>query len=150
MGQGLRHRRPASDLRLRIRRTPAGTDRPPGVRGEPPSKARLRQGGLRPRGDAAARTLRTRRVPRRRGDGAATRRVGGARPHTVVGVPLTTILGLPERLAAMTGGARERASRLADARLVEADTDPPPELHEWLAETFGSVEAVRRQTIVKV
>jgi hypothetical protein len=50
----------------------------------------------------------------------------------------------------MTGGARERASRLADARLVEAETDPPPELHEWLAETFGSVEAVRRQTIVKV
>jgi hypothetical protein len=33
---------------------------------------------------------------------------------------------------------------------VSGTTDPPPELEPWLIETFGSVEAVRSQTIIKV
>lgn len=34
--------------------------------------------------------------------------------------------------------------------MVEGLTDPPPELSEWLERQFGSVEAVRRQQIVRV
>jgi hypothetical protein len=45
---------------------------------------------------------------------------------------------------------RERADRLLDVRVVTGHADPPPELEPWLVETFGSVEAVRRQTVVKV
>jgi hypothetical protein len=45
---------------------------------------------------------------------------------------------------------RERAARLLDVRVATGHTDPPPELHPWLVETFGSVEAVRAQTVVKV
>lgn len=37
-----------------------------------------------------------------------------------------------------------------DISVVEGLTDPPPELHEWLEHHFGSVEAVRRQEIVRV
>jgi hypothetical protein len=33
---------------------------------------------------------------------------------------------------------------------VSGTTDPPPELEAWLVETFGSVEAVRTQTVIKV
>lgn len=33
---------------------------------------------------------------------------------------------------------------------MTGSTDPPPELEPWLIETFGSVEAVRQQTIIKV
>lgn len=34
--------------------------------------------------------------------------------------------------------------------MVHGETDPPDELHAWLVDTFGSVDAVRRQTVVKV
>ncbi len=43
-----------------------------------------------------------------------------------------------------------RASRLLEARLVHGSTDPPPELHDWIIERFGSVESVREQAVVKV
>jgi hypothetical protein len=60
------------------------------------------------------------------------------------------LLALPDRVAALTGGARARADRLLDVRVVQGRTDPPPELESWLTRTFGSVEAVREQQIVKV
>ena len=45
---------------------------------------------------------------------------------------------------------RDRANRLFDVRVVTGRTDPPPELYQWLVQAFGSVDAVREQTIVKV
>jgi hypothetical protein len=39
---------------------------------------------------------------------------------------------------------------LLDVRSVVARTEPPEEMHPWLVETFGSVEAVRTQVVVKV
>ena len=33
---------------------------------------------------------------------------------------------------------------------MTGSTSPPPELEPWLTETFGSVEAVREQTVIKV
>lgn len=54
------------------------------------------------------------------------------------------------RMAALSPSERDRADRLLDIRVVHGRTDPPPELEPWLSSTFGSVEAVRNQTIVKV
>jgi hypothetical protein len=67
-----------------------------------------------------------------------------------VGARLTGLLELPARLEALTGAARERADRLYEVRLVSGHTVPPPELEPWLAATFGSVAAVRDQTVLKV
>lgn len=63
---------------------------------------------------------------------------------------MTSIVHLPARIARLEGDPRRRADRLLDARVVLARTDPPPELVPWLDRVFGSVDAVRDQTIVKV
>lgn len=60
------------------------------------------------------------------------------------------MLDLPGRVARLTGAARTRADRLLDVRASTGRTDPPPELEGWLRRTFGSVEAVREQPLVKV
>ena len=39
---------------------------------------------------------------------------------------------------------------MLDVRVVTGRTDPPAELGPWLREHFGSVEAVREQTVIKV
>ena len=66
------------------------------------------------------------------------------------GARLTGLLELPDILGRLTGEARVRADRLLDVRVVRGRTDPPPEMNAWLERTFGSVEAVREQTVVKV
>jgi hypothetical protein len=76
--------------------------------------------------------------------------VGRATAPAQLGVRLTGLLELPDRLEGLTGAARERASRLYEIRLVSGHTVPPPELEPWLTATFGSVEAVRDQAILKV
>jgi hypothetical protein len=60
------------------------------------------------------------------------------------------ILALPSRIAALPAAARERAERIYDVRLVQPHTDPPPALETWLTERFGSADAVRVQTVLKV
>lgn len=60
------------------------------------------------------------------------------------------LLELPERIAQLTGPARARADRLLDVRVAMGRTDPPPELADWLRRTFGSVEAVEKQPLIKV
>jgi hypothetical protein len=67
-----------------------------------------------------------------------------------VGSRLTGILGLPERIAALGGTARERADRLLEIQPVDARTDPPRELEPWLVRTFGSVAAVQEQHLIRV
>jgi hypothetical protein len=76
--------------------------------------------------------------------------MGGPAGSHHLGARLTSLLELPDRLDALTGEARARADRLFDVRLVTGHTAPPPELEPWLASTFGSVDAVRDQVIVKV
>jgi hypothetical protein len=67
-----------------------------------------------------------------------------------LGARLTGLLELPDVLERLSGEARVRADRLLDVRIVRGRTDPPPEMNGWLERTFGSVDAVRRQTVVKV
>jgi hypothetical protein len=63
---------------------------------------------------------------------------------------LSGLLDLPARLDRLAGAERERARRLIEARVVTGRTDPPVELEPWLTATFGSVDAVRDQAIIKV
>jgi hypothetical protein len=60
------------------------------------------------------------------------------------------LTSLPERIDRLTGAARGRADRLLDVRAGVGHTVPPAELEPWLRSTFGSVEAVREQPLVKV
>ena len=71
-------------------------------------------------------------------------------PAPPTGAGLTSILELPERIAALSGAARERADRLLEAVAIEGSTVPPATLEPWLRDTFGSVEAVRHQRMVRV
>ena len=66
------------------------------------------------------------------------------------GARLTSILELPERIAGLSGEARQRADRLLEAVLIEGNTVPPAALEPWLRDTFGSGDAVRHQRLVRV
>lgn len=67
-----------------------------------------------------------------------------------LGAGLSSVLDLPARIAELDGDARARADRLLEVRVVHGRTDPPAELEPWLTTQFGSTDAVREQTIVKV
>jgi len=76
--------------------------------------------------------------------------VVGTAASAQLGVRLTGVLELPARIERLSGTARERANRLYELRLVRGHTVPPPELEPWLVTTFGSLEAVRDQAVMKV
>ncbi|HEY7526277.1 MAG TPA: hypothetical protein VIA82_05545 [Candidatus Limnocylindria bacterium] len=63
---------------------------------------------------------------------------------------MTRILDLPRLIEELPEATRQRARRLYDVSLAEGVSVVPPELEGWLTEQFGSVEAVRRQQIVRV
>lgn len=63
---------------------------------------------------------------------------------------MSRITDLPAIIAALPGEERERVERLFSVELVEGHADPPPQMHDWLRRQFGSVDAVRSQTIVRV
>ncbi|MDQ2673128.1 MAG: hypothetical protein M3Y40_00550, partial [Chloroflexota bacterium] len=63
---------------------------------------------------------------------------------------LSGILELPSRIAALSGEARARADRLLEVRAISGRTDPPASLEPWLKDTFGSADAVRNQSMVRV
>ena len=67
-----------------------------------------------------------------------------------LGAGLTGILELPSRIESLDGAARARADRLLEVRPLAGRTEPPASLEPWLVETFGSVDAVRRQTMLRV
>jgi hypothetical protein len=76
--------------------------------------------------------------------------MGGPSAPAFVGSGLSGIVDLPERIAALGDSARQRAERLLEVTRVTARTDPPVALEAWLAATFGSADAVREQTVVRV
>jgi len=63
---------------------------------------------------------------------------------------MTTVLDLPARIVALEGDAAERVAGLLDVAMIEGSAVPSPELEPWVEATFGSVEAVRHQPIVRV
>ena len=67
-----------------------------------------------------------------------------------LGAGLSSVLDLPARIADLQGQARARAERLLEVRIEHGRTNPPAELEPWLRRVFGSVSAVREQTVVRV
>ena len=63
---------------------------------------------------------------------------------------LTSILELPQRIRDLPPEAASRVDRLIDVRSIDGETDPPAALEPWLRNTFGSVDAVRRQAMLRV
>lgn len=60
------------------------------------------------------------------------------------------IIHLEELLGALSAGERERFARVFQVNTTTGELKPPPAMHEWIEKYFGTVEAVRRQRIVKV
>lgn len=67
-----------------------------------------------------------------------------------MGGRLTSILKLPARVESLSGDARARADRLLEVRAIAGTTDPPATLEPWLAATFGSVDDVRHQSLLRI
>jgi hypothetical protein len=76
--------------------------------------------------------------------------VAGAPASARRGAGLSGLVELPRRIAELDGDARSRAERLLDIDVITSHTDPPPSMTEWLTRTFGSVDAVREQRLVRV
>lgn len=76
--------------------------------------------------------------------------MAGAAASARRGAGLSGIVELPRRIAALDGAARARAERLLDIDVITSHTDPPASMTEWLTRTFGSLDAVREQRLVRV
>ena len=64
--------------------------------------------------------------------------------------PETRITDLPDLLEALTPDARALAGRIFDVCATPGRLDPPQAMHAWIEKSFGSVDAVREQRIVKI
>jgi hypothetical protein len=76
--------------------------------------------------------------------------VADASPSPQLGAELTSILDLPARITDLPGAARDRADRLIDVRRAVARAVPSVPMEPWLTAVFGSPDAIREQTILKV
>jgi hypothetical protein len=63
---------------------------------------------------------------------------------------VTGIVDLPKVLAGLDGEARARADRLLDVRLANGTVHVPPEMEAWVRRTFGALDTVRTQHVIKV
>jgi hypothetical protein len=61
-----------------------------------------------------------------------------------------TILELPRRIGQLAPEARRRVERIFRVDVAEGRTDPPAGMRPWLERQFGSVDAVERQSVVRV
>ena len=60
------------------------------------------------------------------------------------------IADLDAQVAALPGSDRARLERIFRLDVTIGELAPPPEMEPWIVRQFGSLEAVRRQRIVKV
>jgi len=61
-----------------------------------------------------------------------------------------TITDLPERIAGLGSEARARFERLFEVSRCEGQCVVPDSMRPWVIETFGSIEAIERQTVIRV
>src|ERR687894_1855859 len=66
------------------------------------------------------------------------------------GVPERRITGLPGLISALPTEDRAAAERLFEVSATTGRLDPPEEMRAWIEKSFGSVDAVLEQRIVKV
>jgi hypothetical protein len=60
------------------------------------------------------------------------------------------ITDLPELIKALPPDERDLAERIFEVSATTGRLDPPEAMHAWIEKSFGSVDAVREQCIVKV
>jgi hypothetical protein len=60
------------------------------------------------------------------------------------------IATLPDRISSLGTEERTRVERIFQVSAVEGKTAPPAAMHDWIREQFGSLDAVRRQQLVRV
>ena len=60
------------------------------------------------------------------------------------------ITTLSDRIAALPDDTRLACERIFSVATIAGYTDPPPTMHAWVERHFGTVAAVRQQTIVRV
>ena len=66
------------------------------------------------------------------------------------GAPERKITDLPDLINTLRPEDRAVANRIFDVSATTGRLDPPEAMHAWIEESFGSVEAVRAQRIVRV
>ena len=66
------------------------------------------------------------------------------------GAPERRITGLPGLISALSPEERAVAERLFDVSATTGRLDPPEEMRAWIEKSFGSVDAVLEQRIVRV
>jgi hypothetical protein len=64
--------------------------------------------------------------------------------------PELRITDLPALIHALPSDARALAERIFDVSATTGRLDPPEAMHAWIERSFGSVDAVREQRIVRV
>ncbi len=81
----------------------------------------------------------------------ATVQVGGILPH-IYATSCTTVMitTLPERIAALPPTDRARCERLFFVQRVEGQAVIPAAMESWVTASFGAIDRVRHQTIVRV
>jgi len=60
------------------------------------------------------------------------------------------VVRLPEQTSALPKGARNLFDRIYRVNRTIGRLNPPEAMHDWIRRHFGSLEAVERQTIVKI
>jgi len=64
--------------------------------------------------------------------------------------PSRSVVHLEELVQALPADERGRFERIFKVNTTIGELMPPPSMHEWIKSYFGSVEAVQKQSIVKV
>ena len=61
-----------------------------------------------------------------------------------------SVLEIDRLVAALAEESRERFDRLFHVTSTSGELRPPPHMYRWIERYFGSVDAIRRQKVVKV
>src|SRR4051812_2671050 len=64
--------------------------------------------------------------------------------------PEKKITNLPALIETLSTEDRTLADRIFDVSATTGRLDPPGGMHAWVEESFGSIDAVREQRIVKI
>jgi hypothetical protein len=63
---------------------------------------------------------------------------------------MPSITTLPDRIAALPEDLRRACLRIFDVAVMAGYAEPPATMHAWVEQHFGSIAAVRQQTIIRI
>jgi galactose-1-phosphate uridylyltransferase len=76
--------------------------------------------------------------------------IAGSAPSSADNSPLRSIAHLDALVADLSASDRERFERIFHLSVTAGELVPPRAMHAWISQHFGSVDAVRRQRIVRI